>query len=99
QVEPAAMLLGEREADEAARVGREEVDRLGRHEVGGEHEVALVLEIFGIGEPHHAAAADLVDDLLGGCDGHVFAPGKRYFAAIGHVKLLACPRSTSTRST
>ena len=50
---------------EAARVGGHEVDRLGRDEVGGEHEVALVLAVLGVGQHDHAAAAHLVDEFLG----------------------------------
>src|SRR5260221_589332 len=65
-----AALLGEREADEAARVGGEKIDRLGRHEVSGEHEVALVLAVFRVGEHDHAAAANVVDEVLGRADGH-----------------------------
>ena len=34
--EPLELLLGQRQADQAARVARHEVDRLGRHELGGD---------------------------------------------------------------
>ena len=43
---------------EAARVHGHEVDRLGRHEVGGEDEVALVLAVLGVDEDDHPAVAD-----------------------------------------
>ena len=51
----ADLLLGEREADEAAPVLRHEVDRRGRHLLGREAEVALVLAILVVGEDHHPA--------------------------------------------
>ena len=70
QVQLAAALLGEREADEAARVRGHEVDRLGRDEVGGQHEVALVLAVLLVHQHDHAAVAELVDDFGGGDDLH-----------------------------
>ena len=48
-------LLGQRQADEAAPVARHEVDRLGRDQIGGHHQVALVLAILVVDEDHHAA--------------------------------------------
>ena len=63
QVELPATLLGQRQADQAAGVARHEVDRLRRHEVGGEHEVALVLAVFLVDEHDHAAGLELGDDL------------------------------------
>jgi hypothetical protein len=52
------------QADEAAGVGRHEVDRLGRHLLGGEHEVALVLAILVVDEDDHAAGADVGEGAL-----------------------------------
>ena len=46
QPELVAALLGEAEADEPARVGGHEVDRLGRRELGRDRQVALVLAIL-----------------------------------------------------
>ena len=45
QAELVAALLGQAEADQPARVRGHEVDRLGRRELGGDHEVALVLAV------------------------------------------------------
>jgi hypothetical protein len=58
-----ATLLGEREADEAARMRGHEIDRLGRHEVGGEDEIAFVLAVLRVDEDDHPPVADFVDDL------------------------------------
>src|SRR5262249_23933488 len=58
-----------READEAARMGRHEVDEIGCDELGGEHEVALVLAILVVDQDHHAAGADLVQRALDSFDG------------------------------
>ena len=60
QLEPVDQRVVHREADQAARVGRHEVDGLGRDELGGEHEVALVLAILVVDEDHHPARADLL---------------------------------------
>ena len=51
------------EADEPAPVRDHEVDRLGRGELGGEAEVALVLAVLVVDEDHHPAGAQLVQDL------------------------------------
>ncbi len=63
QVELPAPLLGQREADEAAGVAGHEVDRLGRDEVGGKHEVALVLAVLLVDEDDHAAGLEVGDDV------------------------------------
>jgi hypothetical protein len=76
EVQLPATLLGEREADEPARMGRHEVDRFRRHEVGGEQEVALVLAIFRVGEHDHAPEADVVDQFLRRVDGHIAPNGR-----------------------
>ena len=52
-------LLGQRQADEPAPLARHEVDRLGRDQIGGHHQVALVLAILVVDEDHHPAGADL----------------------------------------
>ena len=54
-------LLGQRQADEAAPLARHEVDRLGRDQIGGHRQVALVLAILVVDEDHHPAGADRVD--------------------------------------
>src|SRR5262249_27399015 len=64
-----------READQAARVRRHEVDVLGRDELGREHEVALVLAILVVDQDHHLAGADLVEGAGDTFDrAHVCAP-------------------------
>ena len=54
-------LLREREADQAAAVAGHEVDGLGRHLLGGDAEIALVLAILVVDEDHDAAGADVLD--------------------------------------
>ena len=61
---------GDRHADQPAPVLREEVDLLGRDEVGGEHEVALVLAVFLVDEDHHPARLEVGDDLGRRAQGH-----------------------------
>ena len=51
-------LLGQRQADEAAPVAGHEVDRLGRDQVGGHRQVALVLAILVVDQDDHPAGAD-----------------------------------------
>src|SRR5690606_29783078 len=61
--------LFQREADEPASLPGHEGDRLGRDQLGGHAEVALVLPILVVHEDHHPARADLRDgplDLLEG---------------------------------
>ena len=69
QAELVAALLGQAEADEAARVRDHEVDRLGRGELGRDREVALVLAVLVVDDDDEAALADLLDRLLDGGEG------------------------------
>jgi hypothetical protein len=66
QVEPelVAALRREREADQAAAVSGHEVDRVGRRELRGKRQIALVLAILGIAYHHHPARPDVLDRLL-----------------------------------
>ena len=64
QAELVGALLGEAEADQAARVRRHEVDRLGGRELGRDHEVALVLAVGVVDDDDEAALADVLDRLL-----------------------------------
>ena len=66
QPELLAPLFGQGEADEATRVRRHEVDGLGRGELRGHDQVALVLTVLGVTDDHHPARADLVDRALDG---------------------------------
>ena len=69
QAEARGVLLGDRHADQAAPVAREEVDLVGRDELGGEHEVALVLAVLVVDQDHDPAGPDLPDDLADRADG------------------------------
>ena len=60
-VEP---LAGHRQADQAAAVLGHEVDRLGRHLLGGHRQIAFVLAILVVDDDDHLAAADRGDGVL-----------------------------------
>jgi hypothetical protein len=53
EIEALGMRRGDRHADETAAVGRQEVDLLGRHEIRGEDEIALVFAIFFVDQNGH----------------------------------------------
>src|SRR5690606_14732908 len=60
QAELAAALAGQRQADQAARVGDHEVDVLRPHQLGGHDQVALVLSILVVDDHDHAPGADFL---------------------------------------
>ncbi len=64
QPELVAALLGEAEADEAARVRDHEVDGLRRRELRGDREIALVLAILVVDDDDELAGTDVLDRLL-----------------------------------
>ena len=111
QPELVAALLGQAEADEAPCVRDHEVDRLGRRELGGDREVALVLAILVVDDDHEAAGADVLDRLLDGGEralgarvgGHRhrgIVPGSSfstYFASTS-ISRLTCEPGTSSES-
>src|SRR6185312_5832022 len=66
EVERVAALAGETEADEAARVRRHEVDRVGRGELRGDDEIALVLAVRVVDDDDEAAGAYVFDRLVDG---------------------------------
>ena len=68
----------------AATVRRHERDRLGRDELGGDREVALVLAISVVDDDDEAARADVLDRLLDG--------GERR-RGLGAVRSVAMPGS------
>ena len=68
ELQLAAAFLGQGETDQAARESGHEVDRLGRDEIRGEHEIALVLAVFLIHQDYHFAGFDVGDDFLGAAD-------------------------------
>ncbi len=61
QLEAFDLLLVEGHADEAPPVRGHEVDGLGRHELGGHGQVALVLAVLVVDEDDHLARADVRD--------------------------------------
>ena len=69
QAQGGHLLLGERQADEPAALAGHEVDRLGRDQVGGHGQVALVLAILVVDHDDHAAGADLGDGLVDAAGG------------------------------
>ena len=64
EAELVAALGREREADQAARLLGHEVDRLGRRELRGHRQVALVLAVLVVADDDHLALADVLDRLL-----------------------------------
>jgi hypothetical protein len=58
-------VLGQGEADQAARVPRHEVDRVRRRELRGDHEIAFVFTVLVIYQDEHAAVAGFLDQFLG----------------------------------
>src|SRR4029078_712061 len=90
QPELLAALAGQAEADQAARVGRHEVDRARGRELRRADEVALVLALGIVDDEHHLTLADVLDRLLDrrkGGDGRA------------HGSLTTVRPSTSFRST
>jgi hypothetical protein len=69
QMQALQLLLGEREADEAAPVRRHEVDGLGRDLLRRDAEVALVLAVRVVDEDHHLAGPDILERRLHRGDG------------------------------
>ena len=57
-------LFGQRERNQPARVGRHEIDRLGRCALGGDEQIAFVLAVFVVDQDQHAALAHLGQHLL-----------------------------------
>ena len=103
EAELVAALLGQAEADQPARVRRHEVDRLGRRELRGDRQVALVLAVLGVDDDDEASLADVLDRLLDGRErrarlnrgAHVesLAPSRRstYFARTSTSRLTSSP--------
>jgi hypothetical protein len=90
QAELLAALLGQRQADEPARLLGHEVDRLGRRELGGQDEVPLVLAVLAVANDDHLPAAHVLEGFLDGaevtaCDLLRFASGgRRVFGGLAH---------------
>ena len=64
QAELVAALRRQREADQPAPLLGHEVDRLGRRELGGERQVALVLAVLVVADDDHPPGADLLQRLF-----------------------------------
>jgi hypothetical protein len=64
QPEGVGARLGDRGADQPARVGGHEIDDVGRGVDRGAHQVALVLAILIIGDDDHFAVADVADGVF-----------------------------------
>ena len=97
QLEPLAHVRQDRHAELPAAVGDHEVDRLGRHLLGGADEVALVLAVLGVDDDDHPALADGLDGFFDGgelrwtCWRHCRRSADRELAAAG----LGCRRAGS----
>ncbi|MCY1240971.1 hypothetical protein D3C81_1348990 [compost metagenome] len=76
QVELAAALGSERQADQAAAVLGHEVDRFRRDEIGSQHQVAFILAVFLVDKDDHAAGTDVGNDVFGTGDCHGVQDGK-----------------------
>jgi hypothetical protein len=64
QIEVLHPLGGERDTDEAGRVGEEERDLLGGDRIGGHDQVAFVLAILVVHDHDDLAAPDGLDRIL-----------------------------------
>src|SRR6185295_15270938 len=94
EAELVAALAGERQADQAAAVGGHEVDRVGRDELGGHREVALVLAVLGIADHDHPPLADGLDRLLDGAERrirHRIVSFSTYFASTSTSRFTVRP--------
>ncbi|MCY1450942.1 hypothetical protein D9M71_677830 [compost metagenome] len=70
QAQVGGALAGERQAHQAAAVGDHEVDVRRLDQLGGHDQVAFVLAVFVIDDDHHAAQADVLEDLGDGSEIH-----------------------------
>ncbi len=70
QVELAAALGGQRQADQATAEPGHEVDGLGRDEIGCQDQVTFVFAVFLIDQDDHPAGADFGNDFFDCGDGH-----------------------------
>ena len=70
EVEALGVRRGDRHADEPAAVGRQEVDLLGRHEIRGEDEIALVLAVLLVDQHGHPPGLEVGDEIGNGGKAH-----------------------------
>jgi hypothetical protein len=76
---------GERQADQAAPVGGHEVDRIGRHHLRGDDQVAFVLAVLVVDQDEHPAVAGFLDDLLDGTTAGLSSPSVRAALSLARV--------------
>ncbi|MNP69959.1 hypothetical protein D3C76_1661250 [compost metagenome] len=65
------MLVGQGQADQAARFTGHEADGLGAATVGGQQQVAFVFPVLVVHQEHHLALAVVFDDFFDAVEGHV----------------------------
>ena len=91
QLQLLAALGGQREADQPAPEARHEIDRVGRHVISRDHEIAFVLAILFVDEQDHPARPQFVDDLQ--------RAGERHRASVkSNARRSASAPKVSTRS-
>ena len=59
-------VLGQGQADQAARVAGHEVDRVGRRELRRDNQIAFVFAVLVVDQDEHPAVAGFLDQFLGG---------------------------------
>jgi hypothetical protein len=74
KVEALGVFRGDRHADEPTAMRGEEIDLLGRDEIGGENEIAFVFAILFVDEDGHPPGFQVGDEIGNGAQGH----GGRY---------------------
>src|SRR6478736_8930123 len=96
----------QRQAHEPASLLGHEVDRLGRGELRGQHEIALVLAVLAVADDDHLAAAEVLERVLdrgeagAGCGGHLAPPGtsrSTYLASTSTSRLTFVPGPAAPR--
>ncbi len=97
EIEPelVAALGLHRQADEPAALAGHEVDDLGRRELRGDREVALVLAVLVVADDDHAPCLDVCDRVLDGrergCGLHRATSFSTYFANTSTSRLTTVP--------
>src|SRR5919108_309085 len=85
-----------RHADQTAPVPGHEVDRFGRHLLGGNRQIALVLAVLVVDDDDHAAVADGLDGVLDGRKRTLTAGDTDLRILVGHraVRAICAARAT-----
>ena len=96
QLQPLAMLARQRQADQAAAESGHEVDRLRRHVLGREHEIAFVLAIFFVDQDDHAARGEVGNELRDGGNRHARIVGGGSRSVVAHTTVRRNRRGTPT---